>query len=92
MRTAYYYPGDEYVDVVGLDKYKNPTNTLWCENALINVAKGKPFGLTEYGHCDPECDPDDNCCLSDCNGDFNDLLELFQNKFNDTNHPGITLE
>ena len=49
---AYYYPGDGYVDIVGLDYYI----TRWETLADIDdrggpemLALGKPFALTEYG-------------------------------------------
>jgi mannan endo-1,4-beta-mannosidase len=44
----YYYPGDEYVDIVGLDKYGlRDTVTLKHYEALVST--GKPFGVTEAG-------------------------------------------
>jgi beta-mannanase len=43
-----YYPGSQYVDVVGVDLYGGVNvSTVTNYNAL--VALGKPFGLTEYG-------------------------------------------
>ena len=52
-RAMYYYPGDAYVDIVGLDKYMNidedplALNTWGDYDALVET--GKPFGLFEFG-------------------------------------------
>ena len=42
----FYYPGDNYVDVIGLDVYND---TLDIPNYAAIVAKGKPIGLSEFG-------------------------------------------
>jgi mannan endo-1,4-beta-mannosidase len=52
-RAMHFYPGDEYVDIVGLDKYmsldEDPLDlNIWGDyDALIET--GKPFGLFEFG-------------------------------------------
>ncbi len=44
-----YYPGDEYVDVVGLDAY-TPDLPKKAQAAYQKIIEyGKPFGWTEYG-------------------------------------------
>ena len=48
--VTYYYPGDAYVDVVGLDYYANTLDALNAGggyDALLSL--GKPCGLTEVG-------------------------------------------
>ncbi|MBX3065805.1 MAG: hypothetical protein KF726_22695 [Anaerolineae bacterium] len=52
-RTDYFYPGDGYVDVVGLDKYReleeDPLELdAWKEYSDL-VSKCKPMGLFEFG-------------------------------------------
>ncbi|MDH7568041.1 MAG: glycosyl hydrolase [Armatimonadota bacterium] len=42
----YYYPGDAFVDVVGIDFYGD---TLKLDGYEKLAARGKPFGLTEFG-------------------------------------------
>jgi mannan endo-1,4-beta-mannosidase len=51
--TLTYYPGDQYVDVVGVDYYSSSGNfpTAYEYQTLRNL--GKPFALTELGQCDP---------------------------------------
>lgn len=45
-----YYPGDAYVDIVGLDFYLNDFSVLNVNNDYeAMVALGKPFGLAEVG-------------------------------------------
>jgi hypothetical protein len=48
---AQYYPGDAYVDVVGGDVYKTPTNAghLTALEALYDRYKKKPFSIPEWG-------------------------------------------
>jgi len=53
QRTNYYYPGNAYVDIVGLDKYmKRGEDPLkindWHEYDDL-VATGRPVGLLEFG-------------------------------------------
>lgn len=45
--VMYYYPGGEYVDIVGEDIY-NPDSSPGSYEKLI-AETGKPFALTEYG-------------------------------------------
>jgi mannan endo-1,4-beta-mannosidase len=48
--VAYYYPGGEYVDVVGLDYYENTMDHLAARGSYRTlVGLGKPFALTEVG-------------------------------------------
>ena len=48
--VTYYYPGDRYVDVVGLDYYENTLDRLDAGRSYSDlVALGKPFALTEVG-------------------------------------------
>jgi mannan endo-1,4-beta-mannosidase len=44
-----YYPGDEYVDIVGLDAYTLDLPTRAKNGYKELIALGKPFGFTEYG-------------------------------------------
>jgi len=48
---ADYYPGDAYVDVVGGDVYKTPTNVghLTALEALYRTHPRKPFAIPEWG-------------------------------------------
>jgi len=61
-RTDYYWPGDEYVDVVGVDKYmalnENPLSLdQWGDYKLL-IAKCKPFGIFEFGPTPADAQPD----------------------------------
>jgi mannan endo-1,4-beta-mannosidase len=48
--VLYYYPGDDFVDTVGLDFYGNSFDGLNQNNSYSDlVATGKPIGLTEVG-------------------------------------------
>ena len=52
LPIMYYYPGDEYVDVVGLDWYTDGDSTQLDGNGKCYeelTATGKPFGLMEFG-------------------------------------------
>jgi mannan endo-1,4-beta-mannosidase len=57
--TAVYYPGDRYVDLIGLDAYTDfvdPDHILgYAEIARLP----KPFGFTEFGPHSPENPPGD---------------------------------
>jgi mannan endo-1,4-beta-mannosidase len=50
-----YYPGQNYVDILGLDIYENYgasyTDALYA--ALVKLANGKPIGITENGKIPP---------------------------------------
>lgn len=52
-RTNYYYPGSNYVDIVGMDKYRDRTEDPLSLNDFGSyddlVATGKPVALLEYG-------------------------------------------
>jgi mannan endo-1,4-beta-mannosidase len=52
-RANFYYPGPEYVDIVGLDKYMERGEDPLMLNAWREyddlVATGKPMGLLEFG-------------------------------------------
>lgn len=48
--ATHYYPGDAYVDVVGLDYYSNTMDDLDAFGSYSKLAElGKPIGLTEVG-------------------------------------------
>ncbi len=49
--TLYYYPGDEYVDMVGIDWYTNGENEFFNEHRSYDkiMSFGKPFAICEFG-------------------------------------------
>jgi len=47
--AADYYPGDAFVDLVGLDAYTDHVDPRHLGGYRRMAALGKPFGLTEYG-------------------------------------------
>jgi len=47
--AASYYPGGNYVDVVGLDVWLNKFPSTDWYNAMQNIAGGKPMALAEVG-------------------------------------------
>jgi len=57
--TVVYYPGDRYVDLVGLDAYTDFVDT----NHILGYAEiarlPKPFGFTEFGPYGPDNPPGD---------------------------------
>ena len=58
-KTAAYYAGDHYVDLVGLDAYTDFVDTGHIKG-YAEVAKiEKPFGFTEYGPHGPHNPPGD---------------------------------
>lgn len=59
-----WYPGDGFVDVVGLDKYGDEQIDNY--SAILNIAPNKPFGLTEYGGgtSDGGCEPENKLSAS----------------------------
>ncbi|MFH1602247.1 MAG: glycosyl hydrolase [Candidatus Shapirobacteria bacterium] len=60
--ATFYYPGDNHVDIVGLDKYGD---TLQINGYEEMAALKKPFGLTEFG-------PGGSCNNAPCpDGNFN---------------------
>lgn len=46
---ADYYPGDDVVDVVGLDWYSDEPTKIGAGGYDTLIVKGKPFGFTEFG-------------------------------------------
>ncbi|MBU6399603.1 MAG: hypothetical protein KGS61_04745 [Verrucomicrobia bacterium] len=48
-KTAAYYPGDQYVDLVGLDAYTDFVDTHHIRGYAEVARLGKPFGFTEFG-------------------------------------------
>lgn len=77
-RTAAYYPGDTYADIIGLDAYTDhidPTHIKgYPELAMIN----KPFGFTEYGPHGASNPPGDY--------DYRRLLDGLQKNFPTARH------
>ena len=55
--TLTYYPGDQYVDIVGLDAYTDYISGSDGYDDLIST--GKPFGFTEFGPYGPSNPPGD---------------------------------
>ena len=52
--ALYQYPGDEYVDLVGIDWYTEGNREIDNDrNYSSLMAKGKPIGLTEFGGPSP---------------------------------------
>jgi mannan endo-1,4-beta-mannosidase len=49
QRTAAYYAGDRYVDIVGLDAYTDYLDPEHVKGYPEVAQLGKPFGFTEYG-------------------------------------------
>ena len=58
-KTATYYPGDAYVDLVGLDAYTDFVDSKHILGYDEVAALPKPFGFTEYGPHGPEKPPGD---------------------------------
>lgn len=48
-KTAAYYPGDRYVDLVGLDAYTDFIDRAHIKGYPEVARLGKPFGFTEFG-------------------------------------------
>jgi mannan endo-1,4-beta-mannosidase len=65
-----YYPGDQYVDIVGADFYAYGLSQDFVDsyNALLNT--GKPFALTEYGY-------DAGCAIPYDFNDFRTNIKLY---------------
>jgi mannan endo-1,4-beta-mannosidase len=70
--TLTYYPGNQYVDVVGVDYYSSSGNfpTAYEYETLKNL--GKPFALTELGQCDPS---GSNCPAKDSRQIINSIKQ-----------------
>ncbi len=58
-QTAAYYPGDAFVDVVGLDAYTDLIESQHIQGYPEIARLPKPFGFTEYGPHGPENPPGD---------------------------------
>lgn len=48
-KTAAYYPGDAYIDLVGLDAYTDHIDPTHIRGGPEVAALPKPFGFTEFG-------------------------------------------
>jgi len=57
--TAAYYPGDAYVDLVGLDAYTDFVDPAHIRGYAEVAALPKPFGFSEYGPHGSEKPPGD---------------------------------
>jgi mannan endo-1,4-beta-mannosidase len=57
--TAVYYPGDHYVDLVGLDAYTDFVDTNHIFGYAEVARLSKPFGFTEFGPHGPSNPPGD---------------------------------
>jgi mannan endo-1,4-beta-mannosidase len=57
--TAVYYPGDRYVDLVGLDAYTDFIDTNHIFGYAEVARLPKPFGFTEFGPHGPSNPPGD---------------------------------
>ena len=44
-----FYPGNTYVDIVGIDSYRKTLSDIRTHGYTILSVLGKPFGLTEFG-------------------------------------------
>ncbi len=61
-----YYPGDEYVDILGVDIYNYGGKEAFIKNIQTNLEilrseaqkRSKPYALTETGNINPGSDPD----------------------------------
>jgi mannan endo-1,4-beta-mannosidase len=58
-KTAAYYPGDAYVDLVGLDAYTDYIDTNHIKGYAEVAQLNKPFGFTEFGPHGPSNPPGD---------------------------------
>ncbi|WP_165231494.1 glycosyl hydrolase [Aquisphaera insulae] len=58
-RTAEYYAGDDYVDLVGLDAYTDLIDPSHIRGYPEVARLPKPFGFTEFGPHGPEKPPGD---------------------------------
>ncbi len=58
-KTAAYYPGDRYVDLIGLDAYTDFVDTNHIQGYAELARIHKPFGFTEYGPHAPNNPPGD---------------------------------
>lgn len=58
-KTAAYYPGDRYVDVIGLDAYTDHVDPKHIRGYDEIIKLPKPFGFTEFGPHGPQDPPGD---------------------------------
>lgn len=58
-KTAAYYAGDRYVDLVGLDAYTDFVDREHIKGYREVAALPKPFGFTEFGPHGPQNPPGD---------------------------------
>ena len=58
-KTAAYYAGDKYVDLVGLDAYTDFVDPEHIQGYAEVIQLPKPFGFTEYGPHGPQNPPGD---------------------------------
>ncbi len=58
-KTAVYYPGDAYVDLVGFDAYTDFIDTDHIRGYAELAALPKPFGFSEFGPHGPQHPPAD---------------------------------
>jgi mannan endo-1,4-beta-mannosidase len=73
-----YYPGTEYVDIVGLDYYADDGRFPRVEDYDILLSLGKPFALTELGQCDGGEDWS-SCINKDTRNIINDIKSNMPN-------------
>ncbi|MGA2246834.1 MAG: glycosyl hydrolase [Verrucomicrobiota bacterium] len=66
--TGDYYPGDRYVDLVGVDAYTDFVDTDHIKGTAEVLALPKPFGFAEFGPHDPFNPPGDYDYLRFING------------------------
>jgi len=59
QKTASYYPGDRYADLVGLDAYTDFIDPQHIQGYAELATLPKPFGFTEYGPHGPQNPPGD---------------------------------
>ncbi|MEO6005542.1 MAG: glycosyl hydrolase [Opitutus sp.] len=71
--AADYYPGDQYVDVVGLDAYTDHIDRTHIKGYPAVAKLPKPFGFTEYGPHGAEHPPGDY--------DYRQLIAGLQSNF-----------
>jgi mannan endo-1,4-beta-mannosidase len=57
--TAAYYPGDSYVDLIGLDAYTDFVDAVHIKGYPELARISKPFGFTEFGPHAPSNPPGD---------------------------------
>ncbi len=72
-RVMYYYPGNEYVDIVGLSAYPESVNPVDIGGYNELIATGKPFGFAQFG-------PSKNFIVHNCVFDEDWCLEETGNK------------